>query len=108
MGHLHNSLAGESTAMPPRPRAAEGWIETMAVRTDHQEQNVKRFMQLAASMAFVTSLGLSSPHVARSQTPAPRDGQHDFDFNIGVWHTHISRIRDPFADQTDSVVLNGT
>jgi len=80
----------------------------MAVRTDHQEQNVKRFMQLAASMAFVTSLGLSSPHVARSQTPAPRDGQHDFDFNIGVWHTHISRIRDPFADQADSVVLNGT
>ncbi len=26
-----------------------------------------------------------------------RDGAHDFDFNIGVWHTHIRRIPDPFS-----------
>ncbi len=39
---------------------------------------------------------------------AMRDGQHDFDFNIGVWHTHIKRILDPFASSSESVELNGT
>jgi hypothetical protein len=37
-----------------------------------------------------------------------RDGQHDFDFNIGVWHTHIKRVLDPFASSSKSVELNGT
>ena len=48
---------------------------------------------------------------AGKTTPAPaaqRDGQHDFDFNIGVWHTHIKRIVDPFASSSKSVELNGT
>jgi hypothetical protein len=37
-----------------------------------------------------------------------RDGQHDFDFNVGVWRTHIKRILDPFASTSESVELNGT
>jgi len=36
------------------------------------------------------------------------DGQHDFDFNIGVWHTHIKRILDPFASGSETIELNGT
>jgi hypothetical protein len=24
--------------------------------------------------------------------PTERDGQHDFDFNIGTWQTHIKRL----------------
>ena len=42
--------------------------------------------------------------------PAPvvHDGQHDFDFDIGVWHTHIKRILDPFAGNSGSIELNGT
>src|SRR6266702_6931854 len=45
---------------------------------------------------------------ATPPTPAVHDGQHDFDFNIGVWHTHIKRILDPFAGSSESVELNGT
>src|SRR5260370_42590252 len=41
-------------------------------------------------------------------TPALHDGHHDFDFNIGVWHTHIKRILDPLASSSESVELNGT
>jgi hypothetical protein len=44
----------------------------------------------------------------RTATPAVHDGQHDFDFNIGVWHTHIVRIVDPFGSNSDAVELNGT
>jgi hypothetical protein len=32
-----------------------------------------------------------------------RDGAHDFDFNIGVWHTHIKRILDPLSGATKSI-----
>jgi hypothetical protein len=42
------------------------------------------------------------------QAPAQRDGQHDFDFNIGVWKTHIKRVLDPLAGGKDSIELNGT
>lgn len=40
--------------------------------------------------------------------PALRDGSHDFDFNVGVWHTHIRRALDPLASSSDSMVLDGT
>ena len=37
-----------------------------------------------------------------------RDGSHDFDFNIGVWHTQIKRVLDPLSGSSDSMALNGT
>jgi hypothetical protein len=39
---------------------------------------------------------------------APRDGQHDFDFNFGVWKTHIKRIVSPLSGSPNSIELNGT
>jgi hypothetical protein len=37
-----------------------------------------------------------------------RDGQHDFDFNVGAWRTHIKRILEPLSGSTRSIELNGT
>jgi hypothetical protein len=37
-----------------------------------------------------------------------RDGQHDFDFNIGSWKTHISRLQHPLTSSNTWVELNGT
>ena len=37
-----------------------------------------------------------------------RDGAHDFDFNIGVWHTHIKRVPIRCPASSDSMELNGT
>ena len=45
---------------------------------------------------------------ASAPVPVVHDGQHDFDFDIGVWHTHIKRILDPFASDSGSMELNGT
>lgn len=36
------------------------------------------------------------------------DGQHDFDFNVGVWKTQIKRVMDPFAASKESIEINGT
>ncbi|HEY1930140.1 MAG TPA: hypothetical protein VGG92_21935 [Caulobacteraceae bacterium] len=49
-------------------------------------------------------VGLSFP--VRAETP--RDGSHDFDFARGVWHTHITRVLDPFDGGTHTVTMDGT
>lgn len=42
------------------------------------------------------------------QATTAHDGQHDFDFNNGVWHTHIRRVLDPLSASSDVVELEGT
>jgi hypothetical protein len=32
-----------------------------------------------------------------AQSPNERDGQHDFDFEIGTWKIHLSRLQDRLA-----------
>jgi len=39
---------------------------------------------------------------------AKRDGQHDFDFEIGTWNTHISRLQHPLAGSTTWIEYHGT
>jgi hypothetical protein len=41
-------------------------------------------------------------------TPAARDGQHDFDFEIGTWKTHLSRLLKPLSGSTTWVEYEGT
>ena len=36
-----------------------------------------------------------------------RDGQHDFDFNIGTWKTHVSRLQKPLTGSTTWVEYDG-
>ncbi|HEX5081620.1 MAG TPA: hypothetical protein VFY40_06225 [Blastocatellia bacterium] len=40
--------------------------------------------------------------------PAARDGQHDFDFEIGVWKTHLARLLRPLTGSTTWVEYEGT
>ena len=45
---------------------------------------------------------------SRSRSSAPRDGSHDFDFEIGKWNTHLRRLVKPLTGSTTWVELNGT
>jgi hypothetical protein len=49
---------------------------------------------------------------ASSASPQPaaaeRDGQHDFDFEIGTWKTHLSRLLHPLTGSTTWVEYEGT
>jgi hypothetical protein len=43
-----------------------------------------------------------------SRSGAPRDGSHDFDFEIGKWNTHLRRLVKPLTGSTTWVEYNGT
>jgi len=54
---------------------------------------------------------LSGGEEARASEPAPstvRDGQHDFDFEIGAWKTHLRRLSHPLTGSTSWVEYEGT
>jgi hypothetical protein len=64
-----------------------------------------------AGAISVASLVLQVGAAGEAASPpaiAARDGQHDFDFNIGVWKTHIKRVLDPLSGSANSIELNGT
>ncbi|MGA8272509.1 MAG: hypothetical protein WB919_13200, partial [Candidatus Sulfotelmatobacter sp.] len=42
------------------------------------------------------------------QTSDEQDGQHDFDFEIGSWNIHLSRLKDRLAGSTTWVQFDGT
>src|SRR5882724_10379770 len=50
------------------------------------------------------SAGPSGQDPRRSE----RDGQHDFDFEIGTWKTHLRRLLHPLTDSTSWVEYEGT
>jgi hypothetical protein len=69
--------------------------------------------KLIALVIFGGLGAIACAHEARAaDTPAAnaalRDGQHDFDFNLGVWRTHIRRVLDPLSGGTHSMEMNGT
>ena len=45
---------------------------------------------------------------ANEAAPPERDGQHDFDFDLGVWTTHITRRLHPLTGSEETIQLTGT
>jgi hypothetical protein len=80
--------------------------------------NVSKRFQIALSLCGL-ALALQSPPVfCQSTSPPPvsgsdlasreRDGQHDFDFEIGTWKTHLKRLQRPLTGSTTWVEYHGT
>jgi hypothetical protein len=60
-----------------------------------------------------TRISNEPTEVAASSTEKPseptgKDGQHDFDFNLGTWKTHMQRLQHPLSGSANWVELNGT
>jgi hypothetical protein len=49
-----------------------------------------------------------APRTSLEQSSAERDGQHGFDFVIGSWNIHLSRLQDRLAGSTTWVDFDGT
>jgi hypothetical protein len=66
----------------------------------------KALFWLATSCAALPGVSVSAQSPGASA--APPSGQHDFDFSRGVWHTHITRVLDPFDGGTHATTSEGT
>jgi hypothetical protein len=62
------------------------------------------FLVAFSVLFFVPAINCSG----QQNSATERDGQHDFDFNIGTWKTHIRRLVHPLTGSNDWVELNGT
>ena len=74
-----------------------------------------RVLLLSSSLGVAAPLGQvvaqTSSDASRGrvqQTPAARDGQADFDFEIGTWRTHLRRLLRPLTGSTTWVEYEGT
>jgi hypothetical protein len=50
---------------------------------------------------------LAAPGASLKQPQTGRDGQHDFDFEIGTWKTHLRRLLRPLTGSTTWVEYEG-
>src|ERR1700730_5748610 len=55
----------------------------------------------------VPSLAQVSANAAARQSTV-RDGQHDFDWQIGTWKVHMQRLQHPLSGSTKWTELDGT
>jgi hypothetical protein len=62
---------------------------------------------LLGLLAAVPSM-LWCAQASAQSAPARRDGAHDFDFEIGTWKTHVSRLTHPLTGSKTWVDYDGT
>jgi hypothetical protein len=60
-------------------------------------------------MLPLPGLAQGTPEPAKPSPQAtPTDGQHDFDFHIGTWKTHVKRLVHPLSGDTTWAEYEGT
>jgi hypothetical protein len=78
------------------------------------QKNIRPFILLCALALLLQPLPLQAQQ-NRNASPitAPpaatdHDGQHDFDFEIGTWKTHLKRLQHPLTGSTTWIEYEGT
>jgi hypothetical protein len=72
---------------------------------------IAAFVSLVLVLQFPPALAQQKSDTSKTKpqhTPTERDGQHDFDFEIGTWKTHLRRLLDPLTGSTTWVEYEGT
>jgi hypothetical protein len=80
------------------PRPAEGAI-------------MKRYQYaccMAVGVALIAFADRAQAEQPQDKKQSARDGQHDFDFEIGTWHTHLKRLLHPLTGSTTWTEYDGT
>jgi hypothetical protein len=66
-----------------------------------------RASQRLAAAVLVAALVLAPTVVHADAGPAPDDAEHAFDFDIGTWKTHSTRLLHPLAGSTEWIQMDG-
>src|ERR1700733_8402562 len=108
---LSAGIAADAQSL--RPQLSADTAATAAFCPEYLTEKTMKLLNwfgigvLAMSAAAAIVAARASAETAQPAQTA-RDGQHDFDFNIGTWKTHIKRILDPLSGASHFVELNGT
>ncbi len=74
--------------------------------------NLRTYLLLSSLVVFMQPLNgfaqSNSDAAKTNQTLKERDGQPDFDFEIGTWRTHLKRLLHPLTGSTNWVEYDGT
>jgi hypothetical protein len=65
---------------------------------------IRRALLVASAFA---ALSCFAPAYAQSAASAEHDGARDFDFNLGTWKTHVSRLVHPLAGSSEWTQYDG-
>lgn len=65
------------------------------------------FCYISCVLPLFSQTALAAPEAGSQPVNQKRDGQHDFDFNIGTWKTHVSRLQKPLTGSTTWVEYDG-
>lgn len=99
----------------PEVAASSNWTAIQMESTMSLIQNTQfRDMLLIALMVVLGSVPMPGQTDSGAAKAGPqgktaeRDGQHDFDFEIGTWKTHLKRLVHPLTGSTTWVEYEGT
>ena len=68
----------------------------------------RAFLPWLALLGLLSLLALPAcARPAQAKAATPRDGQHDFDFEIGTWHTRLKRLVHPLSGSNTWVEYEG-
>jgi hypothetical protein len=71
--------------------------------------SIGRFAVALCAVTCVAYSGRASGQTnAASPSEAYHDGQHDFDFEIGTWKTHLKRLLHPLSGSQEWATYDGT
>src|ERR1700692_811143 len=69
----------------------------------HKRRTIRTCLFAFSLIAAIATSGAGGP-----ASKTLRDGQHDFDFEIGAWKTHLRRLLHPMTGSTTWVEYDGT
>lgn len=71
-------------------------------------QRLRAGLLALGALLAVTAVCAPAAVAATAQAPETRDGQSDFDFEIGRWRTEVKLLKKPLSGSTEWVEYEGT
>jgi hypothetical protein len=83
-------------------------VDLIRIAETHVAERDFRVSLLLFLFLLLSGPGMRGQTVSPQGAGAERDGQHDFDFEIGTWKTHLKVLKHPLTGSTTWLEFEGT